>query len=647
MPANDTDPPLIRVLLERSASPIRLPQPGRAYRLRFEGRAAWLWGPVEVAVDAEGSSRWQLGAWGDPANVVAARERIREAFGSAAEVREEAIRDGLTRLTVGWAGGEPTDPKGALEALGFEGVRPIPTRGVVRISGANGAAVTSPGEIVMDPAGEWPVAVGSRRYRGRLVARAMGGEALVINELNLESYLRGVVPAEMGPSQFPELDALKAQTIAARTYAVAHLGDHADEGWDLCDTPTCQVYKGFDAEHSLSNRAIRDTAGLVAVYGGQPIDAMYTSTCGGHTEDVELLFRGRIKPYLRGVACAWERPIGLAGTSSDSSWRDRSAFSADVGRKILGLNPGADPLAVLERLQMRLGTPIEDPAALDVESFSSALLRSAGLDPPPGIAPASNSLDRLLFLSDLYQMPLDPPSAGLTGDWAAAAALAVLVLRGDVVSDRGETVPRADGAGIFPRRARHSELLPSPLPLWERWEGSYRPVREIEILPGTVLERIRTGDRVEALVVRQSEGGGEADRRSAWREWVRDKSWTEMERLLGVDSLERLTVTRRSPSGRVVGLAAVSKNGATREWTGFDIRQALELPETLFAMHLRSDPAGNRRVHFLGRGWGHGVGLCQNGAYGLARVGMDYERILKHYYSGIEIVMWPGPVRAR
>jgi stage II sporulation protein D len=123
---------------------------------------------------------------------------------------------------------------------------------------------------------------------------------------------------------------------------------------------------------------------------------------------------------------------------------------------------------------------------------------------------------------------------------------------------------------------------------------------------------------------------------------VREKSWTELRKLTGVPTLERLTVTRRSRSGRVVGLAAVGAGGVTTEWTGFEIRRVLELPETLFAMHLRTEPDGEKMVHFLGRGWGHGIGLCQNGAYGLARAGMTFDRILGHYYTGIEIVRWDG-----
>jgi stage II sporulation protein D len=147
---------------------------------------------------------------------------------------------------------------------------------------------------------------------------------------------------------------------------------------------------------------------------------------------------------------------------------------------------------------------------------------------------------------------------------------------------------------------------------------------------------------VVALAYVSSGGAGEADRRSAWREWVRTRSWSELEVMLGVGELQRLTVTRRSRSGRVVGLEAVSSTGNSASWQGFDVREALELPETLFTMQLRDSPDGGKEIRFLGRGWGHGVGLCQHGAYGLARVGMDFERILKHYYSGIEIVRWPG-----
>jgi len=643
MPRRDIDPPLVRVLLQRSTGVIEMPQPGRAYRISYDGQSDWIWGPLEVRVAAAGVRWWQLGAWGEPANASAAANTIRNAFGTNVEVREEPASRGLIRVRVRWSSIEPADPAAALEALGFNGIYAVPATGVLRIEGSAGGVVSSGGEVLIEPAGEWPVVVGGwRRYRGRVRARAVGNEALVINELNMESYLKGVVPVEMGPSVFPELAALKAQAVAARTYAVAHLGDHDDEGWDLCATPACQAYYGRSAEHSLSNRAVEETAGLVAAYRGVPIDAMYTSTCGGHTEDAAVLFDDRTQPYLVGVPCAWDRPISLAGTSDSGPWIDLTTFSASVVRGVLGLEPGATPAAVLARVLDRSGVTAHLLAPTDTGAFSAAVLAAAGVDPPAGIAPVDGGLDRLLFLADLYKIPLDPPTDGLEGDWPAAAALAALQLRGDVVRDSGEAIPRPGGAGIFPRRADHGEDLPSPLPLWERWSGGFRGVSSIDVLPGTVLERIRVGNRVAALVVRRSGGDGEADRRSAWREWVREKSWTELKKLTAVPTLQKLTVTQRSHSGRVVGLAAVGTGGMTTEWTGFEIRRVLELPETLFAMHLRTEPDGEKMVHFLGRGWGHGIGLCQNGAYGLARAGMTFDRILGHYYTGIEIVRWDG-----
>jgi stage II sporulation protein D len=644
MAARDIDPPLIRVLLQRSTTAVEMPQPGRAYRLTLEGRTAWLWGPLSLSVAEAGPRWWQVGAWGEETNALAAVERVRRAFGSAVDVVEEPPTRGLIRVRVHWSSAEPADPEAELTALGFDGVYSVGAAGVLRIEGASGGVVTTNDEVLIEPAGDWPVVVGGwRRYRGRVRARAVGNEALVINELNMESYLKGVVPVEMGPSVFPELDALKAQAVAARTYAVAHLGEHDDEGWDLCATPACQVYYGRSAEHSLSNRAVEETSGLVAAYQGEPIDAMYTSTCGGHTEDVVELFGDRAQPYLVGVPCAWDRPIPLIGTAPSGPWLDSTAFSAVVISDVLGLVPETIPADILARTLAWTGVSAELPSPIDPDSYAAAVLTAAGVDPPAGVAPTAGALERLLFLTDLYKVPLDPPTEGLGGDWPAAAALAALELRGDVKRDLGEAVPRPNGAGIFPRRAEHGEDLPSPLPLWERWTGGFRRVASTEVLPGTVLERLRVGDRVVALVVRRSGGDGEADRRSAWREWVREKSWTELQRLTGMPDLQRLTVTRRSRSGRVVGLIGVGADGGNTEWTGFEIRRVLELPETLFDMHLRSEEDGERVVHFLGRGWGHGVGLCQNGAYGLARAGMTFDRILGHYYTGIEIVRWDDP----
>ena len=109
---------------------------------------------------------------------------------------------------------------------------------------------------------------------------------------------------------------------------------------------------------------------------------------------------------------------------------------------------------------------------------------------------------------------------------------------------------------------------------------------------------------------------------------------------LGEPDLERLEIIRRGRSGRVVTLAVIDRSGNRRLVKGFDVRRVLDLPETLFEMHTRTLPDGERVAHFLGRGWGHGVGLCQNGSYGLAKAGMTFDAILRHYYTGIDLKAW-------
>jgi len=154
--------------------------------------------------------------------------------------------------------------------------------------------------VVSSPSGF--VTFNDTAYRGKAEARVNSSGTLAgINELPLEQYLYGVVPRELGPVAFPLLEAQKAQAVAARTYAIANIGRRASDGYDLRATTDDQVYGGYTAEYALSTRAVDETAGLVATYAGKPIDALYSSTSGGHTADNEESFSGAPVPYLRGV----------------------------------------------------------------------------------------------------------------------------------------------------------------------------------------------------------------------------------------------------------------------------------------------------------------------------------------------------------
>jgi stage II sporulation protein D len=121
-----------------------------------------------------------------------------------------------------------------------------------------------------------------------------------INELHIEEYLYGVVPRELGPIAFPELEAQKAQAVAARTYALANLGKRNIDGFDLLATTSDQVYGGYAAEHPVSTAAVEATRRVALTYEGALINAMYSSTSGGHTADSEESFDAFV-PYLRGI----------------------------------------------------------------------------------------------------------------------------------------------------------------------------------------------------------------------------------------------------------------------------------------------------------------------------------------------------------
>lgn len=138
---------------------------------------------------------------------------------------------------------------------------------------------------------------------------------LAINELPIEEYLKGVLPSEM-PASWP-LEALKAQAVAARSYAVNHIRGLPSDGW-IDDTTTYQKYDGYRVEQERSNEAIRQTAGEVLTYQGRVITAWFSASNGGYTELAENVWSASA-PYLRSV----EDPYDIREGNSHRSWQVR------------------------------------------------------------------------------------------------------------------------------------------------------------------------------------------------------------------------------------------------------------------------------------------------------------------------------------
>ncbi len=144
------------------------------------------------------------------------------------------------------------------------------------------------------------VEVNGRSYRGYLRVLWRDGEMLLINKLDIEDYLRGVLPGEV-PASFP-YDVLRAQAILARTYTLSRLG--SDPDYDLCDTSACQVYLGKDAETSKHDRAVAATKGRILAYHNKPIAAVYHADSGGKTAAAEEVW-GSSVPYLQERSDPW------------------------------------------------------------------------------------------------------------------------------------------------------------------------------------------------------------------------------------------------------------------------------------------------------------------------------------------------------
>ncbi|HOP06234.1 MAG TPA: SpoIID/LytB domain-containing protein [candidate division Zixibacteria bacterium] len=291
------------------------------------------------------------------------------------------------------------------------------------------------------------------RYRGLIKTLPAGQNVKVINVLYVEDYLYGVVPPEIGPREESELEAIKAQAVAARTYTISHLQQYPNEPYDLKNTIIDQVYNGVEAENRLVDRAVNETAGQVMTYEGKFIDAYYHSTCGGMTDAISAVWDRKEIPYLKAVsdsgACSWSKYY---------TWK---------------------------------------------EVFTEKQLRGR-------------------------------------------------------------------------------------------------------------LEQYLSSDRGRDMVI---------------------------------GKVNDIKIMERTPGGRVAKLMVRTDNDVYRfqkdriRWViGRTSNPDLILPSGRFDVDIERDPLGNLvSVTFNGRGYGHGVGMCQCGAIGLARDGWSYDRILKHYYTGVEI----------
>ncbi len=491
-------------------------------------------------------------------------------------------------------------------------------------------------------------------YRGKLLIFLNDrGRLNVINELPLEEYLRGVVPREMGPYVFDQLEALKAQTVAARTYTVRNLGEFSEEGYDICSTPRCQVYGGKSVEHPLSDRAIRETEGMVAFYRGEPIDALYSATSGGHTEDVGTVFPlKKDQIYLRGTPDLESGPRRLEGDLARGT-----RFPAGLVDLLLPRQPGQPSEFLAVRLQRlaelaRLTLPNDRLKSLErrevaryvasifdlvldrrlVRGDLAALLAA----PPPDWTPRELRLGQFLL-----EHQLGPQGEGDLPDEESRELLLELALyTGIVRAESAAFLAVAQGQlEVRSGKLRHRYPLPQSFATFAR-KGGRLGEGPLELYAGDKVEIYWRGQEIVALLQPVEAHPVNLDRQASRRVWNIFKSDGQIRASVAARypgfNFRGFQILGRGVSGRVAKVRLIGDGNQEVEVEGLAVRWTFDVWDTLFEVE-RKKQDGKDGWLFKGRGWGHGVGLSQAGAYGMAARGASYRDILEHYYSGIDL----------
>lgn len=213
---------------------------------------------------------------------------------AAVEMRV-AIGDRLNQLTIG-----SSTPATVRNGSG-QGVGQIPQGQAIMVTPQGGGLQLANWQdqaFWVEPASGGYIFINNAWYRGRVLIVPRDGKVTAINWIDLEAYLYSVLGAEM-PASWPQ-EALKAQAVAARSYALSRRSRTQNDLYDLGGTTTHQVYKGLASEAASTVAAVNATQGQVLTYGNQIIEAVFHSSSGGHTENAEDVWQSS-RPYLRSV----------------------------------------------------------------------------------------------------------------------------------------------------------------------------------------------------------------------------------------------------------------------------------------------------------------------------------------------------------
>jgi stage II sporulation protein D len=542
-------------------------------------------------------------------------------------------------------------------------------------------------------------------YRGLFdVFLNSSGQITVVNQLGVEEYLLGVVPAEINPTSYPEFAALAAQAIAARTYALKNMGQYRSDGFDLSADARSQVYTGVSGEKDAASDAVRQTAGVAIYYQDNLIDAMYMSTCGGKTEDFSSVFDAPPVPYLTSVFCATESGPANGETTLSGTHELEKLIWADDGSvanrnlefsRILGITDGGTGMSA-----EFLASPAEED---EVVRWIDKARKLSSKAPPNRIPSRADIATRAGFLrygaesffgSDEIKRRISPSDVeyylGNLRDGggvpeSARYALTYLMQAGlwrpssDNDVEPGAPIRRSEALflllrwvesvqpeilrkGTFAGAVPLKDVSESDATIRVKWgsrtqdfrfsknlhlfrldSGRTTPVTHVRIIGNEKLSfHVNALGEIDLMEIELNPAGAASDRYSPVATWnvtlTRAATGEKIRALAGnIGEFQDLRPSRIGNSGRAVQIQVTGSRGSAF-LNGYKVRNALGLRDTLFTISREHNPDGSiASFTFHGRGWGHGVGLCQVGAFGMAKAGRSYEEILKTYYQGVQI----------
>ena len=564
-------------------------------------------------------------------------------------------------------------------------------REVIVSGGSESARFTSLKPIAFGSVNEraTPVRLNGKAYRGRIeVLVNSRGTLTVVNLVSMEDYLLGVVPNELS---LPAIEAQKAQAIAARTYAVANLNQFGAQGFDLLPTVRSQVYQGFASESKMGTQAVNETRGVIATHRGKPITAYYTSTCGGRTENSENIF-DHYEPYLRGVECSLEgrkhfEPILIKTIRQPAKLRDEKNLELARLMSLFAVNgfqlstqqmtddwfedePTQSEMSNwLNQLATRFGKtfpnvnkdsakPLEMARVLAqmiyADAHADTLLSEADInyqlafDDASEIPPARRADVAILFRDGfltLYpDLTLKPNRAFSRAKMLRLVEQIYTKKRWFPILQTAVTKPSVDGKLIVKSGKTERTIVVRPdVFLLRQFGDQFYPVKETALVGGeTVNYQTNALGEATYLEVIPTITTATAEKNSSFTLWnvnlAASAVGSRLSRYVrGIGNLYDVRVVKKGFSRRAIELEIVGSNGV-KSLKGGKIRSALRLNEQLFVINKRYDANGRAISYsFTGRGWGHGVGMCQYGAYGLAKMGVKYDQIVKHYYTGVDL----------